>query len=366
MGRARKAIEALAELAPDTADRAPRRQHEGSGGRRPADRRRRHRQAQRAHACRRRGGRRQLERQPGPGHRRKRAGGQAPHRRRRGRPGRARRLRQGRAREPRLRRHHQRCRRHRGDGGPPRRTVDDGARCQDGHRSRGAALADAAVHRKVRAHLRSAGTGAGGGAAVRLGRDRRALCHQLLPRHGGAGGSQPLRAGHLGAQRGAQRRGSRRPRRGAGQGWRAAGKPGHADLHRLRQDRHAHRRQAQADRRRGRWPAPPKTNCWRWRWRSRSSSDHPLASAVVSGARERLAGRVQPPAVADVKSITGRGIEAQVAGERVLIGKPVLFSEMPDVGTDGRSRAQPTTSSSRPAARRWWCARVRASSASSA
>ena len=60
-------------------------------------------------------------------------------------------------------------------------------------------------------------------------------------------------------------------------------------------------------------------------------SDHPLASAVVGGARERLAGRVQPPAVADVKSITGRGIEAQVAGERVLIGKPVLFSELPDV-----------------------------------
>lgn len=60
-------------------------------------------------------------------------------------------------------------------------------------------------------------------------------------------------------------------------------------------------------------------------------SDHPLASAVVNGARERLAGRVQPPAVADVKSITGRGIQAQVAGERVLIGKPVLFSEMPDV-----------------------------------
>ena len=60
-------------------------------------------------------------------------------------------------------------------------------------------------------------------------------------------------------------------------------------------------------------------------------SDHPLASAVVGGARERLAGRVQPPVVADVKSITGRGIEAQVAGERVLIGKPVLFSELPDV-----------------------------------
>ncbi|MBL8413543.1 MAG: heavy metal translocating P-type ATPase [Propionivibrio sp.] len=57
-------------------------------------------------------------------------------------------------------------------------------------------------------------------------------------------------------------------------------------------------------------------------------SDHPLASAVVLGARERLADRVKPPAVADVKSITGRGVQAQVAGETVHIGKPVLFSEM--------------------------------------
>lgn len=59
-------------------------------------------------------------------------------------------------------------------------------------------------------------------------------------------------------------------------------------------------------------------------------SDHPLASAVVTGARERLSGRMQPPAVADVKSITGRGIQAKVAGETVHIGKPVLFSELPD------------------------------------
>ncbi len=59
-------------------------------------------------------------------------------------------------------------------------------------------------------------------------------------------------------------------------------------------------------------------------------SDHPLASAVVAGARERLADRIKPATVADVKSITGRGVSAQVDGQTVHIGKPVLFSELPD------------------------------------
>jgi Cd2+/Zn2+-exporting ATPase len=58
-------------------------------------------------------------------------------------------------------------------------------------------------------------------------------------------------------------------------------------------------------------------------------SDHPLASAVVAGATERLGGRVALPAVSDVRSITGRGVQAQVGGETVTIGKPVLFSELP-------------------------------------
>lgn len=57
-------------------------------------------------------------------------------------------------------------------------------------------------------------------------------------------------------------------------------------------------------------------------------SDHPLAGAIVAGARERLANRVKPPSATDVKSLTGRGVEAQVDGELVLIGKPVLFSEI--------------------------------------
>jgi Cd2+/Zn2+-exporting ATPase len=61
-------------------------------------------------------------------------------------------------------------------------------------------------------------------------------------------------------------------------------------------------------------------------------SDHPLAAAVVTGAVERLGGRVTPPMVSDVKSVTGRGVQAQIAGETVIIGKPVLFSELPGSG----------------------------------
>ena len=60
-------------------------------------------------------------------------------------------------------------------------------------------------------------------------------------------------------------------------------------------------------------------------------SDHPLASAVVVGARERLKAGSKTPAVADVKSITGRGVQASVEGDTVHIGKPVLFTELADL-----------------------------------
>lgn len=59
-------------------------------------------------------------------------------------------------------------------------------------------------------------------------------------------------------------------------------------------------------------------------------SDHPLASAIVRGARERLSAGAGSLTASDVKSITGRGVQAQVDGDTVYIGKPVLFSELPD------------------------------------
>lgn len=57
-------------------------------------------------------------------------------------------------------------------------------------------------------------------------------------------------------------------------------------------------------------------------------SDHPLASAIVAGAKDRLGDRAKPLAASDVKSITGRGVQAQVDGEEVHIGKPILFAEL--------------------------------------
>lgn len=59
-------------------------------------------------------------------------------------------------------------------------------------------------------------------------------------------------------------------------------------------------------------------------------SDHPLASAIVKGARERLSAGASSLTASDVKSITGRGVQARVDGDTVYIGKPVLFSELPD------------------------------------
>ena len=56
-------------------------------------------------------------------------------------------------------------------------------------------------------------------------------------------------------------------------------------------------------------------------------SDHPLAAAVVRFGAERLDGQVLD-AAHDLESITGRGIKAQLNGEAVYIGKDDLFSEV--------------------------------------
>lgn len=59
-------------------------------------------------------------------------------------------------------------------------------------------------------------------------------------------------------------------------------------------------------------------------------SDHPLAAAIVTGAKERLGDKADLLQASDVKAITGRGVQAQLGGETVHIGKPVLFTELPD------------------------------------
>lgn len=59
-----------------------------------------------------------------------------------------------------------------------------------------------------------------------------------------------------------------------------------------------------------------------------SHSDHPLASALVKGGRERLETGVAAVRADDVRGITGRGVQASVDGETVYIAKPILFSEL--------------------------------------
>lgn len=60
-------------------------------------------------------------------------------------------------------------------------------------------------------------------------------------------------------------------------------------------------------------------------------SDHPLAAAVVRGAGERLEEEPpeeEPPEARELTSITGRGVRAELAGEAVYIGKDELFGEI--------------------------------------
>jgi Cd2+/Zn2+-exporting ATPase len=72
-------------------------------------------------------------------------------------------------------------------------------------------------------------------------------------------------------------------------------------------------------------------------------SDHPLASAVVAGAREKLGAQHQALKAGGLESITGRGVKATVDGQAVHVGKEALFSEvagvrMPQYLTDANQR----------------------------
>ena len=56
-------------------------------------------------------------------------------------------------------------------------------------------------------------------------------------------------------------------------------------------------------------------------------SDHPLATAVVQGGAERLKSEPILPAE-DVRSLTGRGVQASLNGQTVHLGNESLFSEV--------------------------------------
>ncbi len=55
-----------------------------------------------------------------------------------------------------------------------------------------------------------------------------------------------------------------------------------------------------------------------------SDSEHPLAKAIVAAAKERLDGVARATAF---RSITGRGVEATIDGERYAVGGPALLRE---------------------------------------
>lgn len=57
-------------------------------------------------------------------------------------------------------------------------------------------------------------------------------------------------------------------------------------------------------------------------------SDHPLAAAVVEGALERLGPLSSVPEVLGLQSLTGLGVTARVGQQTACIGKPALFSRL--------------------------------------
>jgi len=57
------------------------------------------------------------------------------------------------------------------------------------------------------------------------------------------------------------------------------------------------------------------------------TSDHPLAAAIVKGAKKELSGKAVPEAH-DLQAITGRGVKATFEGEIVHIGNRQLFEEL--------------------------------------
>jgi Cu+-exporting ATPase len=59
-----------------------------------------------------------------------------------------------------------------------------------------------------------------------------------------------------------------------------------------------------------------------------AGSEHPLAAAIVAGARDR---GVQPGAARDFRSLTGKGVTGTVDGRAVALGNPALLA---DLGVD--------------------------------
>jgi Cd2+/Zn2+-exporting ATPase len=57
-------------------------------------------------------------------------------------------------------------------------------------------------------------------------------------------------------------------------------------------------------------------------------SDHPLAAAVVRDGQARLGASIAVPQATDLRSITGRGLTARIGEDVVLVGKAAFFAEV--------------------------------------
>ncbi|MFN4101854.1 MAG: heavy metal translocating P-type ATPase, partial [Pararhodobacter sp.] len=57
-------------------------------------------------------------------------------------------------------------------------------------------------------------------------------------------------------------------------------------------------------------------------------SDHPLAAAVVRDGSARLEAGSEIPTATDLRSITGHGLTARIDGAEVFLGKPALFDDV--------------------------------------
>ncbi len=67
-------------------------------------------------------------------------------------------------------------------------------------------------------------------------------------------------------------------------------------------------------------------------------SDHPLADAIARDGSERL-GDIALVAATDLKSLTGKGVTAQLGGETIWIGKPEMFGADGVAGLDDETTA---------------------------
>ncbi len=72
-----------------------------------------------------------------------------------------------------------------------------------------------------------------------------------------------------------------------------------------------------------------------------SASEHPLARALVNGAQERGARLSEPE---DFRALSGHGVQAQVNGRQVMVGKPAWFAEQNLLSDDLAQRVEELSS----------------------